>query len=118
MQQNVMIEKLLPPCIYFSSGLVGSRYQLSPQRKNQSIIRTTMYVLEISTKVYNYYTLSSWYVVLGAIAAIIIAVVALIVFFAIASFIVHLLAPVIAGIIILIIIVVGGGWLYAKYRSR
>jgi uncharacterized membrane protein len=51
-----------------------------------------MYVLEISTKVYNYYTLSSGYVVLGAIAAIIIAVVVLIVFFAIAGFIIQLLA--------------------------
>jgi uncharacterized membrane protein len=101
-----------------SRGLVGSRYQFFPQRKIKADIRAQMYVLEISTKVYNYYTLSSWYVVLGAIAAIIIAVVVLIVFFAIAGFIIQLLAPVIAGIIILIIIVVGGGWLYAKYRSR
>jgi uncharacterized membrane protein len=89
-----------------------------PPQEIKADMQAQMYVLEISTKVYNYYTLRRCYVVLGAIAAIIIAVVVLIVFFAIAGFIIQLLAPVLAGIIILIIIVVGGGWLYAKYRSR
>ena len=95
-----------------------SRYQLFPQREIKTDIPAWMYVLEISTKVYNYNILPSGCVVLGAIAAIIVAVVVLIVFFAIAGFIVQLLTPVIAGIIILIIIVIGGGWLYAKYRTR